>query len=256
MLQGASIHGLRWFRARAGDSYDWPNAPEGRSKDSIFAKARRLYGTGGITRGAYTLRKVCDTTGYSVSQIRRAQKALGQKWKRTGQGGSYLIREEQLDEIAQWLHRDYWCTHLRLYNCIWCATEDRKHYSSGLCTACYERYLRRLVGAGLPRRRGELLALVRKLMRECADLPDGIEKQLVRGRALTKNQLRRLVISGGKMRIELSPDELSLVIRALSEARKMDGEFSAVEQAALRRLAQGLDAKRKEATSVEPATDD
>lgn len=193
LFQGASVHGLKWFRSRLGDSYDWPNSPKGRSKDSIFAKARRLYGAGGITRGAYTLRRASDTTGYSRSQIRRAQKALGQKWKRTGQGGSYLIREEQLDELAQWLQRDYWCKPLRLYNCVWCATENRKHRSRGLCESCYWLYYRRLRRHGLPSDRSALLAVVRKLLREKADLPTGIEQQLVRGRALTRDMLNKIV---------------------------------------------------------------
>ena len=194
LLQGASVNGLAWFATRTGDSHDWPNAPKGRSRHSIYAQASRSHGAGGLTRGAYTLRRVCEITGYATTQIRRAQAALGQKWKKTGRHGSYLIRDEQLKEIAQWLQNDYWCKHLRLYNCLWCGTEDREHYSGGLCRSCHQRYKTRLNHCGLPGRRHDLLAVVRRWLRRLRTVAmAGMERQLIRKRALTEQMLRQLI---------------------------------------------------------------
>lgn len=187
LLQGVGVYGFGWFRCRTGDSYDWPNAPIGRSSDAVKAKCRRMYG-GGLTRGSYTLREVCRITGYAMTHVRRACVALAQKWKRTSLKGSFLISEEQMEDIVYWLRKDYWSKKHRLYTCLWCGQEEQPHYSNGLCQRCFEKYRKRLKRSGLPVQTKKLLAYVRKLggMEEA-------EKALLRGRAVSQEVLILLI---------------------------------------------------------------
>jgi len=185
LLEGVGVFGIAWFRRRGGSPFDWPNAPENRSKDAVYAKAARVYGGGGLSRGAYSLRRAAETTGYSATQLRRAMKALAQKWKRTSSDGSFLIYDEQLNELTDWLRSDYWSKAHRLYSCLWCGTADRRHYSIGLCNTCYHRYYRRLLRAGIPTSVRELLLFVRRLKRRYDDeFLESAEDNLVRGRAI------------------------------------------------------------------------
>jgi len=189
LLQGAGVYGFRWFETHTGDSYDWPNAPEGRSREAIKAKAQRLY-QGGLTRGSYTLRQVCAMSGYDASQIRRAMKALAQKWKRTSANGSYLIYEEQVDDILQWLRTDYWAKKHRLYNCVWCGSNVRPHRSVGLCARCYPKYAQRLIRAGLPVSASKLLGVIRSWKMKSLEKA---ELELSRGRAVPMSILERVL---------------------------------------------------------------
>lgn len=162
LLQGVGVYGVSWLEARVGDSYDWPNAPTGRSAKALYAKARRLYGAGGLTRGAYSLREISQRSGYSVSQLRRAMEVLHQKWKRTRDTrGPYLIYEDQVEELLDWLKGDCWSKRLRLYRCQWCGSTDRPHKGVGLCGRCYARWGKRLRRVGLPTGLAGLIEWVR-----------------------------------------------------------------------------------------------
>lgn len=173
LLQGASIYGQEWFVRRTG-----------RSLAAIRARARRLYGPGGLSRGSMSLREASRRTGYHETQLRRAQAACRQKWKRTSARGRYLIHEEQLEELVDWLVGDYWCATHRLYGCAWCSTVTRSHYALGLCARCYARYHQAIRRRGWPRQIEELAAfadsvvpedhrLLRVWRRVCRDLSRG-----------------------------------------------------------------------------------
>src|SRR5512147_845390 len=107
LLHGVGVYGVAWFQKNTGDGLDWPAAPKGRTRKAIYAKARRLYGPGGLSRGSYTLRRLVRETGYGVSHFFRAMRACAQKWKRTSPRGRYLICEDQAEELLAWLRQDY-----------------------------------------------------------------------------------------------------------------------------------------------------
>jgi len=148
----------RWTPAQAGalligiGAYgrDWFKRKTGRTIPAIMAQARKRYGTASLTRGTWSLRKAMAETGYSRSQLLRAQSALGQKWRRTSARGRYIISEEQLRELTDWLVHDYWSTSKSLYNCLWCTTTERPTYAIGLCRSCYKAHARRAHSLGVP----------------------------------------------------------------------------------------------------------
>lgn len=158
LFNGVSISGISWFERHCG-----------RTRDAIKAKLRREYGEGGFTRGAYTFWELARVTGYSRCQLKRAQNALGQKWKRLGPRGAHIITEEQLEELVAWLAHDYWSATLRRYGCAWCATERRRHTGGGLCERCYYRHRRLCIRLGLPTTFAEQLVLIRKNQRSGGD---------------------------------------------------------------------------------------
>lgn len=178
IFQGVGIYGLDWFQRKTG-----------RTLDAVQAKARRLYGHGGLTRGSYSLREAAEKTGYHIGQLRRAMQALRQKWKRTSPKGSFLIYEEQLEELAQWLKTDYWNIQHRLYGCLWCNTERRPHYALGLCQRCYNRYAQRLHRGGFPLQCEDLLEAARRHFEPDHGLVSRTEKQLSKGQALPERAL-------------------------------------------------------------------
>lgn len=183
LLQGVSIYGLAWFSRKTG-----------RSLAAVNAKARRLYEGGGLTRGAYTLRSACRNTGYHSNQLKRAMRALRQKWKRTSPRGSFLIHEEQLDELVAWLITDYWVGYHRLYGCVWCGTADRPHCGRGLCLKCYHRYTQRIRRGGFPRSSSGLLEVARRVLTSGqVTLLAEIEKALGRGRVPSEWALAQLI---------------------------------------------------------------
>jgi hypothetical protein len=139
LLLGIGAYGRDWFVRKTG-----------RSIAAVMAKARAQYGSGSLTRGTWSLKMACDETGYHRSQLFRAQSALGQKWRRTSARGRYIISEEQLRELTDWLEHDYWSARKGLYNCLWCTTTARPVYSIGLCRSCYDAYRRRSRALGLP----------------------------------------------------------------------------------------------------------
>lgn len=132
VLQGIGANSIAWLCKKAGN----------RSYGAVIAKLNRDSGLGGLTRGSYTLASMVRLTGYNVSQLKRAQRALRQKWKKTSKNGYYLITEEQLEEIVAWLGLDYWSKPHRLYKCLWCHTRTEHHRAYGLCDVCYPKYER------------------------------------------------------------------------------------------------------------------
>lgn len=181
LIQGVGIDGSRRLMRSSGRSYDWINAPEGRSRNAVRCKLRRLLGGGSLMRGAYSLHRMRQLTGYSDTQLLRAMKALAQKWKRLSPTGPYLVYENQFADIVQWLAVDYWSKQHRLYNCVWCHQSTLVHRGKGLCLRCYNRYVKTLERAGLPFDNDDLLIVVGKQLREHRVVT---ERSLRRGRAI------------------------------------------------------------------------
>lgn len=190
LFNGVSISGVAWFKRHCG-----------RSVYGIYKKVHREYGPGGLTRGAYTLWELARVTGYSRTHLRRAQAALGQKWKRLGPRGAHIITEEQLEELATWLTHDYWSKTHRQYGCVWCSTSKRPSVGLGLCGRCYYRHRRLCQKLGLPVQRLEQLKLWRRITRSEGDksgnsgrvMKDGLTR-LESGLALTEAQLDWLAL--------------------------------------------------------------
>lgn len=137
----------------------------GHSRRAAQAKLARLTGRGALGRGSYSVRQLVRSTGYTREQLRRASSALNQKWKRLDPRGSFLITEEQRDELIAWLAHDYWAPLHRLYCCQHCTTEARPHRSLGLCTRCYHAYVRVCRARGLrisPKSQARALACLRQ----------------------------------------------------------------------------------------------
>jgi len=149
LLLGAGAFGIAWLQSRTQAFYDWPHAPKTRSYRAVKDKAYRM-GLGGFTRGAWGLVAVCRETGYVKSQLLRACAALNQKWKRTGPRGDFLITDDQVDELIEWLKHDFWCKSKHLYACGWCSGIKRPHYRAGLCGSCYWKYRGACLALGMP----------------------------------------------------------------------------------------------------------
>ena len=98
VLQGVGSNNVKWLCKHASN----------RTFSAVSSKLNRHVGLGGITRGSYTLSYLIRTTGYNFFQLKRAQRALKQKWKKTSKNGYYLITEDQFEEIVSWLGLDYW----------------------------------------------------------------------------------------------------------------------------------------------------
>jgi len=141
LFNGLGAFGVNFFQ-RGTLPPEGARGPQRRSGPAVYAKARRLYGHGGLTRGAHTLHGLATTTGYHRRQLNRARTALNQKWKRTSTHGAYLITDDQATDILEWLKHDYWVSSKRLYGCMWCATQTREHKGLGLCVRCYGQYRR------------------------------------------------------------------------------------------------------------------
>jgi hypothetical protein len=195
LLHGVGVYGVAWFQKNTGDALDWPGAPKGRTRKAIYSKAYRLYGLGGLSRGAYTLRRLTRETGYGVSHFFRAMRACSQKWKRTSVHGKYLICEDQAEELLAWLRQDYWGKRRRVYRCSWCGADHRAHCAQGLCRRCYQRYAQRLRRAGLPIRGKELSVEIKRWAQRMGgrDFLDVALRQIRRGWAIPEESLRRLL---------------------------------------------------------------
>lgn len=130
---GSSAYGIEWLRTKSAvlngkKSYK-------RSINAIRCKAYRMR-LKGLNTGAKSLKELIETTGYSKSQLFRAQRAMNQKWLRSSKKGNYLITIDQIEELLDWLKEDYWCKSKRLYNCVYCGSHNKKHVSFGLCRNC------------------------------------------------------------------------------------------------------------------------
>lgn len=191
LIDGVGTYGIRHFQRAANAPGDWPGAI--RSRKAVYAAARRHCGRGGLTRGVFTLRRFIEQTGYDRSQLLRARRALGQKWRRLGRGGSYLITEDQATEILEWLKHDYWAPTKRLYRCLGCEDLVRPHYALGLCLSCYGAYRRHCRRLSLPATvRGQRAILSRTVLDKNGGydkILERVEKRLQRGLALDAEQL-------------------------------------------------------------------
>lgn len=191
LLDGVGIYGFVWFERQTDPGYDWPGAPKHRSRGALYAKLNRSGGQGGFTRGAWTLHQLLQDTGYSRTQILRAQRALHQKWKRLCQRGAYLITDEQMDDILCWLQHDYWQARHRLYACLWCTSDKRPAYALGLCVRCYYQYRRFCRAIGVPAGVAEQQAALARTpgLDQYGKILDTVKEQLAAGRALSQTQL-------------------------------------------------------------------
>jgi hypothetical protein len=180
LIEGVGVFGLDWFTRTLH-----------RSLASVRSKAYRLYGAGGLGRGTYPLTRIARDTGYSVTQIRRAMRALAQKWKRLSSTGPYLVQEEQRDELLGWLRTDYWSKKHHLYACAWCGSCQVAHAWGGLCARCAARYTARLRRAGLPT--GKRLASTVRALHLPGSEAEEILDLLAKGRALPARHLRKIL---------------------------------------------------------------
>lgn len=139
ILQGIGANSCKWLCRKGGN----------RSISALYHKLDRLGYNGGLTRGSYTLAQLIELTGYSRWQLKRAMNMCGQKWRRTSTKGSFVITEDQVEEICAWLGKDFWSKKHRLYRCLWCNTQDIDHAKIGLCINCYNEYRRLLRLFGL-----------------------------------------------------------------------------------------------------------
>jgi len=202
LLDGIGNYGLSHFQKKSGQPHEYEGAPKNRSRKAIYNKIYREFGPGGLTRGVYPIHRLVQGTGYNKEQLLRAREACKQKWKRIGPGGAYLITEDQVEEIVEWLKHDYWAKQHRLYCCMHCTTEHRAHYGLGLCERCYARYRRRLVKLNLPTSNEKLFhrfesrqqseSLEFEESRKCAKFLDKLNETLRRGLALNREELQWL----------------------------------------------------------------
>lgn len=198
LFNGLGAYGLSWFQRKSGKSYAHMG-PKTRSKDAVYARIRRIYGPGGLTRGVHTLHELVNSTGYTVEHFRRAQAALNQKWKRTSLRGSHLISDDQAQDLIEWLKHDYWNSTKRLYACLWCTTSRQRHRGIGLCIRCYYRHRRLCRVLDVPQTPSgqlNLLSGVKNLDNQVAHrrFVEYAKGQLDKGLALGEFELEWLVI--------------------------------------------------------------
>jgi hypothetical protein len=198
VFNGVGVCGWASLQRGAGDSYEDPDLPEGRSKEAVRRQIRRMAGSG-ARRGSISLRKLAEVTGYHPSQLRRAQKALNQSWQRMSKRGAHLISEEQVLDIVAWLLHDFWNASKRLYCCIWCSTSSRPHRSGGLCNRCFWKYRRKCLENGIPAALKDQRQIVMGMFLDCAHVDihgkflEEARSRLDSGLALTENLLDWLV---------------------------------------------------------------
>ena len=195
LLDGVGAFGWSVLRRKCSSSD--PKGPK-RSKKAIQQKIYREYKGGGITRGSYSLREVEELTGYHRTQLRRAARALTQRWARTAKGGNYLISAEQVDDITDWLSTDYWCVRLELYGCERCGTRTQVHFRFGLCSRCYSFLKYRATKLGLPFSKTALQKHLLELRKQVSDFRrlDIVLARINSGKAPLFGDLLRIKQSG------------------------------------------------------------
>ena len=199
LLDGVGAFGWSALRKRTSKSGVVDPAkeddPKLRTKAAIQEKIRRTFNGGGITRGSYTVNQAERETGYDRTQLKRAAKALSQRWSRTAKGGNYLISAEQIEDIVAWLAHDYWSIRLELYCCEGCGTDTQEHYRFGLCRRCFTRlYYYARTRLQLPFSKSGLLALLGQ-KREGAKETHFLDLMIARveaGKAPLKEDLQRI----------------------------------------------------------------
>ena len=190
LFAGAGAFGQSWFQRNTGHSWDYPNAPLGRSKTAVANKAYRLGVR--LRQGTYALTQLKRETGYTEDQFRRAGSALNQNWKRLSPKGPYMVTEEQREDLLDWLTMDFWSKRLRLYGCVKCGTEKRAHKSFGLCVACYFRMRTLCERYGLSFGKKALRDALGQIEGRAPELEERIRRKLDRGISPHKREIRAL----------------------------------------------------------------
>lgn len=218
LLLGVGTYGLEWLKRNSGN----------RSRKAIYDQMHDLWGKGGLTRGSYPLQKVIDETSYNREQLIRAGKALQQRWARTSKRGTFLLTEDQIEQIVAWLRKDYWCSKLCLYGCVRCGTIQRRPHGFGCCERCYFVLRRLALSVGLPfsitKLHGYVLELQKLYSGPDRDFLDLLEARLDRRWAPLDLELERLGrLSAGKLcgdggAVE-AHDSVDLPDRELEETR-------------------------------------
>lgn len=177
-------------------SIDYIARNTNRTPKAVYQKILRQLGGGGVSRGTRTERMVAEETGYSPRQIRRAGRALGQRWQRTSTTGAVMLGDDQIEAIIRWLKHDYWCPRAHVYACVTCGTSDVPAYGLGLCHPCYRHQAMAFRQVGLPFALAPLLSLVAALRERTPaaqrDWLDAFEASLQARCVLTLRALERL----------------------------------------------------------------
>lgn len=194
-MLGIGAYSMEWIKKHVGTP-DPRDEEQTRTPKAIYSKMLRDFGKGGLLRGSITLSQASKDTGYTVKQLRRACKALQQRWVRTTPTGAWMLSEDQLKEACDWLKHDYWVKKLCLYGCLQCAGTQRLHFANGLCTPCYNQLRRFAKARGLPFALRELLRIVEELRPTARpneiEFLDQIQIRLDLGRALLRPDLVHL----------------------------------------------------------------
>jgi hypothetical protein len=63
-----------------------------------------------VRMAVYSQKSATEATGYAISQLHRARKALGQHWRQEKYNRitRYTILERQLEELTDWLRQEQW----------------------------------------------------------------------------------------------------------------------------------------------------
>lgn len=195
------IGSMGWgtLRRCAGHSYLELEMVQRRSVEAVRRQVRRM-ALSGARRGSISLRELSQSTGYNPEQLRRAQRALNQSWRRMSARGAHLISDDQARDLVAWLQHDFWNSKKKLYGCVWCATSARPHHSGGLCQKCFFRYRRRCLERGFPTSLKQQRRVLSDIILDCADEPvhgrflEEARQRLNSGLALTETLLDWWVI--------------------------------------------------------------
>ena len=101
----------------------------------------------------------CDS-GYSRGHILRGRDALRQQWRRLSPRGTWLISEEQADNIIVWLRSDHWSKAKLLDGCLWCGTALVPMHALGLCRRDYVLYRKKCQELSIPARPRDQIGMV------------------------------------------------------------------------------------------------
>jgi hypothetical protein len=188
LLEGAGTHSLAWLAKSTG-----------RSRSAVQSKLYSWGFRGGLSRGSYSLYQASKETGYNRAQLKRAAHALGQQWRRLSRTGKFMITDDQLWEMLDWLKTDYWCKKHHLYACIWCGAKKRAHRAYGLCDGCFWKYAKSLGRLDLP---VSCMCLIKELvnrlnLKKEARIYAAIRKNLDRGLAIDSDTMYTVVCELG-----------------------------------------------------------
>ncbi len=187
-------------------SIDYIARQTGRTHKAVYARITQDLGGGGVSRGTISLQQASARTGYTRRQIKRAGRALGQRWQRTSRYGRIMLSDDQLEALVVWLGHDYWCGRSRSYACAYCGRSDVPAKGLGLCKCCHDRHWYRFGQLGVRFARAGLLAAVAAVKSDLGaqDWLLAWEASLSEGCVLTRYTLDRLYSEA----VRLGPDAL------------------------------------------------